>query len=855
MANESTKVIITGEDRTRAAFGSINRQLGDLKNNAAQLGRAFGAVFGAISVGGLVASLNSVTGEMDRVSKAAQKIGTTTEALSALEYAAKLSDVSAEQLQTSLAKLARGLDDAKSGSGAAADAFARLKIDPRAFTDPADAMKAIAERFASMPDGITKTAIAMQLFGKSGADLIPLLNSGASGIAEMESEARRMGVTFSTEAGRAAEEFNDNITRLQTRMRGFMVETLSPLIPILVEASGAFSSAAADAKNAEPEISGFVRAVKTAFEAIIILGANVKYVFETIGMELSLRASQAAALVRGNLAEARMIGRLIKEEGKKARADLDAFEQRILNPRTPAAAAPRTGANPEDAAAAAAAKAAAAAAERERKAAAAAAARERKAEADALLKAQQELEKNRAEAAAQGLADSLDTRKQLLDQRRRAELIDEETFIRAKAALDEEGLRNELAALQEQQAKLRAASTAAGAKPSDKTSALADLALVDARIESAAQKILNLNQAATAELAALGAAKIKSQLDFIDGLEKEAFLAGLNNDERETALLLLEAEKLGITDINRLLELQGQIRRAASDKAASDELQRQQDDLYKSVQEGVQKAFADGLNAVATGEGGIRGALLNIVDTIRNALSNAIAGSLTESFLGALGGKEGVLSIAGSLGFGGKNDGSTPASAIYVRDVTAGALPGGTVAGDGGGLFSGFFDGIKTFFSGISSGLSSLFSGLLNSLSGLFSGGGGSGGLLSAIAGAFGFSAGGYTGPGSKYQPAGVVHAGEYVFSADSVRRIGLGVLDNMHRLARGSMIPRGPRLSYAEGGLVNLPGSAAPTVNANTKIVNAFDLDAAFSEYLNTRGGERAILNVIQRNPGAAGA
>lgn len=487
-----------------------------------------------------------------------------------------------------------------------------------------------------------------------------------------------------------------------------------------------------------------------------------------------------------------------------------------------------------------------------------------KREAEALLRAQQELERNRIEAEALGLADSLDARKQLLDQRRKDELIDEETFIRAKTAIDEEGLRNELTALQAQQAKLRIASTDAGAKGSERVNALADLALVDARIESASQKILNLNQSAVAELAAIGAAKLKAQADFIDGLEQEAFLAALNNDERETALLLLEAEKLGIADVNRLLELQGQIRQANADKDAAKETQRQQDDVYKNVQQGVQKAFADGLNAVASGEGGIRGALLNLVNTIRGALSNAIAGGLTESFLGMLGGKEGVLNIAGSLGFGGKKDGSTAASALFVRDVAgAGALTGGIsgAGGEGGGMFAGFFEGIKSFFSNLTSGFSNLFSGLAKSLSGLFSGGSGGGGgsgnvggWVTAIASLFGYADGGWTGPGSKYQPAGIVHADEFVFDKASTNRIGVGVLENMRRMASGRFASPRPRLSYAEGGLVNLPGSAPPTVNANTKVVNMFDLDSALAEYLNTRGGERAILNVIQRNPGATG-
>jgi len=829
VAENKTKVIITGEDRTKAAFGSINRQMGDLKNNAAKLGRAFGAVFGAISVAGLVAGLKSVTGEMDRVSKAAQKIGTTTESLSALEYAAKLADVSTQALQSSLTRLARGLDEAKTGSGEAAKAFARLKIDPRTFTDPADAMRAIAERFASMPDGATKTALAMQLFGKAGADLIPLLNAGASGIAEMEAEARRLGITFSTEAARAAEEFNDNITRLQTGMRGFMVETLSPLIPMLVEVSGAMVNAGDGADNAVPKISGFARAIRTVLESLIILGANVKFVFETIGMELSMRASQAAALVRGNLAEAKAIGRLIKEEGVRARAELEDFEQRILNPRKQPAAAPRGGFDAGEGvntAAAAATKAAAAAAARDRKAAAA---------AELALRAEQSTQAARLEQ--DDLARQIAANKAAFA----AKLIDAGDYYTALTELQRQQAASEIAALNTR----RAAAEAIQGSDADRLKAQAELVKIAAEVELIERRAADQAVANAASRAAVATALKQRQDALIEGLEQEVFLVGLSNDERETALMLLEAEKLGITDINRLLELQGQIRKANADKTAAAEIQRQQDDLYSSVQQGVQRAFADGLNAVST-NGGFLSALRGLVDTIKNALGNALAGSLTDGFLGMLGGKEGVLGIAGSMGLGGKKDGSTPGNAIFVKDVAAGGLPGGE---DGGGMFGGLADIFNNLFSGIGSTLSGLFSSLMSGLGSMLSGIGG------GISSLFGFADGGYTGPGGKYQPAGVVHAGEYVFSADSVRRLGLGALDNLHRIAKGSMIPRMPRMGYAEGGLVDLPGSAGPTVNNSTRIINHVNLDSAMSDYLNTRGGERAILNIIQRNPGAAGA
>ena len=71
-----------------------------------------------------------------------------------------------------------------------------------------------------------------------------------------------------------------------------------------------------------------------------------------------------------------------------------------------------------------------------------------------------------------------------------------------------------------------------------------------------------------------------------------------------------------------------------------------------------------------------------------------------------------------------------------------------------------------------------------------------------------GYASGGYTGHGGKYQPAGIVHAGEFVFSQEAVSRIGLGKLDAWHR-------------GYAEGGLVTpIPVSMhAPMMPANTNI------------------------------------
>ena len=102
-----------------------------------------------------------------------------------------------------------------------------------------------------------------------------------------------------------------------------------------------------------------------------------------------------------------------------------------------------------------------------------------------------------------------------------------------------------------------------------------------------------------------------------------------------------------------------------------------------------------------------------------------------------------------------------------------------------------------------------------------------------------GFADGGYTGNGDKYDPAGIVHKGEYVFTQDDVKRIGLNNLEMMHR---GSD-------SVTNAGLNNNRVSATEQRSSSVSIVNMVDPDM-LKAYLSTPDGQRAIINTIRHNP-----
>jgi hypothetical protein len=83
---------------------------------------------------------------------------------------------------------------------------------------------------------------------------------------------------------------------------------------------------------------------------------------------------------------------------------------------------------------------------------------------------------------------------------------------------------------------------------------------------------------------------------------------------------------------------------------------------------------------------------------------------------------------------------------------------------------------------------------------------------LGAVSRIRGFSDGGYTGPGGKYEPAGVVHRGEYVLPQEVVRSIGVGNLDALRSMFTSSTPGRG---SYATGGMVTASIPASSTFAA----------------------------------------
>jgi hypothetical protein len=205
----------------------------NIKIGMAAVGAAAVAAAGALAM-----MVKSSIDTADEISKAAQKVGIGTEELSRLRYAADMSGVSFDGLQTSVSKLNRNMVAAAAGTASAQAGFAALGVSVTksdgTLRSSTDVMGDVADRFAKMDDGAQKSAIAMQIFGKSGADMIPMLNGGRAALEELTSEADKFGIVIDTETGRKAEAFNDNISRLQGVLSSLATRIAADLLPHLV---------------------------------------------------------------------------------------------------------------------------------------------------------------------------------------------------------------------------------------------------------------------------------------------------------------------------------------------------------------------------------------------------------------------------------------------------------------------------------------------------------------------------------------------------------------------------------------------------------------------------------------------
>jgi hypothetical protein len=236
----SSSGLVAGVDQSVSA-------LHKLQASAASANRSLGflaAAKGAEMLGNLTSTIGNYATRMvdmgksqadviDQQSKMADRLGMTHGELSGLALAGDLAGASLEGIVKAVTKSDIALVKAQGGSKQAQAAFNALglSVDEIAAKSPVDRFASMADAIAALPSPAHQAAAAVALFGKSGADLLPLFSGGAGAISEAVAQADRLGLALGKTQRKDVEAMNDAFTMVSASINGVVTQVVSQLAP------------------------------------------------------------------------------------------------------------------------------------------------------------------------------------------------------------------------------------------------------------------------------------------------------------------------------------------------------------------------------------------------------------------------------------------------------------------------------------------------------------------------------------------------------------------------------------------------------------------------------------------------
>lgn len=201
----------------------------------------------------------------DNINKAAIKAGVGGKAFSELAYAAKLADVDVGALSTGIKKMQIALSEAATGGKQQTQALQALGITLADIQkrNPIAQFEMLADRISRLQDPADKARAATELFGKAGADLLPLFEQGAAGIAKARAEAEKLGISFGEDTLKKLADTDDSIKRMTASWGALSTKLTAFVAPAIASVSDAL--AGIDTRSIDDKIEDTQQALRRRF--------------------------------------------------------------------------------------------------------------------------------------------------------------------------------------------------------------------------------------------------------------------------------------------------------------------------------------------------------------------------------------------------------------------------------------------------------------------------------------------------------------------------------------------------------------------------------------------------------------
>lgn len=247
-------VLSATDKMSRVISEAVNKSTGKLtafERNTSRVGKSMmtagGVMMGAgVGIGSALVGVGQASADYaGSVNDMSEATGVSIQAWQEMAFAAKMSGIEQEKLATSLVKFDKQIASAAAGSKTAGQAFSDLGISLKDsegnIRKPNEIFKDVAEIFSKVENGAAKTALACDLFGKSGAELMPMLNEGKEGLSKLYDAAKKTSNVLSDEAIRACDTYGKKVDAIKLQTKGAGLALGATLAPMLLEVANKLS--------------------------------------------------------------------------------------------------------------------------------------------------------------------------------------------------------------------------------------------------------------------------------------------------------------------------------------------------------------------------------------------------------------------------------------------------------------------------------------------------------------------------------------------------------------------------------------------------------------------------------------
>lgn len=254
------------------------------------------AAAGAAAAAPLIASVRHFMTAGDALQEMSVRTGMAVESLSKLQYAAGLSGLSVEQMEVGFRQMQRTISDAAAGMGAASADLERLGVTAKELQGltPEQQFMRMADALAAVSDPTERAAMAMNVFGRSGTAMLPMLAGGSAGLREMMEQAQAAGAVMSTDAAESAAKLADSMDAMRAAVSQSARVIGEVLAPSIIAAVQWFTEAVKRMTVFIQENKVLVVAVAGAAAVMVTLGTSLIIVGQVaIGAGAAMKAMAA----------------------------------------------------------------------------------------------------------------------------------------------------------------------------------------------------------------------------------------------------------------------------------------------------------------------------------------------------------------------------------------------------------------------------------------------------------------------------------------------------------------------------------------------------------------------------------